>query len=95
MRWLSTPTLSVAASLICFVSSSPVAHSVERSEEFSDVLKHCELAHLWKDPQDPKGFSECMKQGHYRLYFSPTCQTGSRRARCYDLDPQPPVSKPG
>lgn len=34
MRWLSTPTLSVAASLICFVSSSPVAHSVDGARNF-------------------------------------------------------------
>jgi hypothetical protein len=26
-----------------------------------------------------------MKERRYRLHFSPTCQTGSRRAQCYDL----------
>ncbi|MHC2296640.1 HAMP domain-containing protein [Rhizobium mongolense] len=83
-------TKSAAVSCVIFVaaiSSAASVGAVERTENFVDVRKHCELTHLWKDPPDPKAFTECMRQGHYPLHFSPTCQTGSRRAQCYDLQP--------
>ncbi|MFW8644993.1 hypothetical protein U8P80_14400 [Rhizobium beringeri] len=73
------------AMFLALVASAASVDAAQRTEDFLNARKHCELAHLWKDPPDPNGFSECMKERRYRLHFSPTCQTGSRRAQCYDL----------
>lgn len=73
-----------------FVAATTAAVSVnaaEKTDDFVDVRKHCDVTYLWRDPPDLKAFNECMKRGHYRLHFSPTCQVGSRRAQCYDLRP--------
>ncbi|MBY3377559.1 hypothetical protein [Rhizobium laguerreae] len=73
------------AMFLALVASVASVDAAQGTEDFLKARKHCELTHLWKDPPDPNGFSECMKERRYRLHFSPTCQTGSRRAQCYDL----------
>ncbi|CAN7414692.1 hypothetical protein [Rhizobium leguminosarum] len=82
---MKTSTALSRAMFLALAASAASVEATERTEDFINVRKHRELAHLWKDPPDPKGFSECMKERRYRLHFSPTCQTGSRRAQCYDL----------
>ncbi|MGO8042819.1 hypothetical protein ACC713_07905 [Rhizobium johnstonii] len=82
---MKTSAALSSAMFLALAASAASVDATERTEDFINVRKHCELAHLWKDPPDPNGFSECMKERRYRLHFSPTCQTGSRRAQCYDL----------
>ncbi|RYG98938.1 MAG: hypothetical protein EON58_05590 [Alphaproteobacteria bacterium] len=79
----------MAAALIGIVAST---NDAARPADFVDVQRSCELEHLWKQPPKTRAFDYCMKEGNYYLHFSPTCQLGSRRERCYDLrEPKPPL----
>jgi hypothetical protein len=66
----------------CVTLSAPAA---DETQNFKKVRSDCELAHMWKDPQDPRAFNECMKEGHFVLQLSPLCQVGARRQGCYEL----------
>lgn len=82
--------VTISNKLDWFVAATSAAVSVnaaEKTNDFVNVRKHCDLTYLWRDPPDLKAFNECMRRAHYRLHFSPTCQIGSRRAQCYDLRP--------
>ncbi|PZM15773.1 hypothetical protein CPY51_06255 [Rhizobium tubonense] len=73
----------MSATLASSMAFSPVASN--EADDFKKVRGDCELAHMWKDPPDPKAFSRCMKDGHYALRLSPLCQFGARRRGCYEL----------
>jgi hypothetical protein len=62
------------------------ALAANEKPDFKKVRSDCELAHMWKDPPDPKAFNKCMKEGHFVLQLSPLCQVGARRQGCYVLN---------
>jgi hypothetical protein len=72
--------LATVALASCVAFSTLAA---DDAPDFKKVRAHCELAHMWKDPQDRKGFNVCMKDGHFVLQLSPLCQVGARRQGCY------------
>lgn len=73
----------MSATLVSSMAISALAS--DEAHDFKKVRSDCEMAHMWKDPPEPKAFSRCMKDGRYVLKLSPLRQVGARRQSCYEL----------